>query len=233
MKKIVFATGNSNKVREIREIFKDSDTEIISLKEAGIPSDAVENGDTFADNAVIKAKAASGYTDMIVMADDSGLVIDALGGEPGIYSARYMGEDTSYRIKNAELIKRLEGVPAEKRTARFVCAIAALLPDGTTHIFEGKIEGRIGYGEAGEGGFGYDPIFFIPKEEAVKALMNIGISKENAIEKADAYAAQAIAAGASYKEMSGWISTAQLPPEAKNSISHRGRALFEARKGLK
>ena len=114
-------------------------------------------------NAVIKAKAVAALTDAIVLADDSGLEIDALNKEPGIYSARYMGEDTSYRIKNANLIERLEGVPEEKRTARFVCAIAAVLPDGELLTTLGTVEGRIGYEEKGENGFGYDPIFFLPE----------------------------------------------------------------------
>ena len=98
-----------------------------------------------------------------MLADDSGLEIDALGGEPGIYSARYLGEDTSYRVKNANLIERLAGVPEEKRTARFVCAIAAVLPDGRELVTKAAVEGRIGYEEKGEGGFGYDPIFYVPE----------------------------------------------------------------------
>ena len=129
-RKLVFATGNEGKMREIREILKDLDVEILSLKEAGVPADAEENGTTFEENALIKARAAAAHTDAIVLADDSGLEIDYLGGEPGVYSARYLGEDTSYRIKNQNLIDRLAGVPEEKRTARFVCVIAAVLPGG-------------------------------------------------------------------------------------------------------
>ena len=125
--------------------------------------DAEENGTTFEENALIKARAAAAHTDAIVMADDSGLEIDYLGGEPGVYSARYLGEDTSYRIKNQNLIDRLEGVPDEKRTARFVCVIAAVLPDGRTLTSRGTIEGIIGREERGGGGFGYDPIFFLPE----------------------------------------------------------------------
>ena len=162
-KKLVFATGNEGKMREIREILQDLDVEIFSLKEADIQMDAEENGATFEDNALIKAKAAAEHTDAIVLADDSGLEIDYLGGEPGVYSARYLGEDTSYRIKNQNLIDRLEGVPEEKRTARFVCVIAAVLPDGRTLTSRGTIEGVIGTEERGEGGFGYDPIFFLPE----------------------------------------------------------------------
>lgn len=163
MKKIIFATGNQDKMREIREILSDLDAEILSLKDAGIQADIVEDGTTFEENAEIKARAISEMTGEIVLADDSGLEIDYLNKEPGIYSARYMGEDTSYRIKNKNLIDRLEGVPDEQRTARFVCAIAAAFPDGTMKTVRGVMEGRIGYEERGENGFGYDPIFFLPE----------------------------------------------------------------------
>lgn len=164
MSKIVFATGNAGKMREIRAILADLNMEVLSMKEAGVTAEADENGTTFAENAVIKAKdIAAKVPGAIVMADDSGLVVDALNGEPGIYSARYLGEDTSYTIKNANIISRLDGVPVEKRTARFVCAIAAVLPDGRVLNTEGAIEGYIGYEERGEGGFGYDPIFMVPE----------------------------------------------------------------------
>ena len=131
MKKIIFATGNEGKMKEIREILSGLDAEVLSLRDAGIQAEIVEDGNTFEENAVIKAKAICSLTGEIVLADDSGLEIDYLNREPGIYSARYMGEDTSYKIKNASLIERLEGVPDERRTARFVCAIAAAFPDGT------------------------------------------------------------------------------------------------------
>lgn len=161
--RIVFATGNAGKMREIRMIMEDMGMEILSMKEIGIHPDIVEDGTTFTENAIIKAKAVAALTDAIVLADDSGLEIDALNKEPGIYSARYMGEDTSYRLKNANLIERLEGVPDEKRTARFVCAIAAVLPNGELLTTLGTVEGRIGYEEKGANGFGYDPIFFLPE----------------------------------------------------------------------
>lgn len=163
MRKIIFATGNAGKMKEIREILKDLDAEVLSMKEAGVEADIVEDGKTFEENAVIKAKTVCELTGEIALADDSGLEIDYLNKEPGIYSARYMGEDTSYRIKNANLIERLEGVPDGKRTARFVCAIAAAFPDGTVKTVRGTMEGRIGYEEAGENGFGYDPIFYLPE----------------------------------------------------------------------
>ena len=163
MKKIIFATGNAGKMKEIRDILSDLPVQVLSMKEAGVRADIVEDGKTFAENAVIKARAIMEMTGEVVLADDSGLEIDYLNKEPGIYSARYMGEDTSYRIKNANLIQRLEGVPDEKRTARFVCAIAAAFPDGTVKTTEGTIEGRIGYEEKGANGFGYDPIFYVPE----------------------------------------------------------------------
>ena len=161
MTKIIFATGNQDKMREIREIMADMDVEIQSMKEAGIQADIVEDGETFEDNARIKAQAIANNTDAIVLADDSGLEIDYLNKEPGVYSARYMGEDTSYTIKNQALLDRLSGVPKEKRTARFVCAIAAVLPDKEVLVTRQTMEGYIGNEPEGENGFGYDPIFYL------------------------------------------------------------------------
>lgn len=161
MKKIVFATGNKDKMREIREIMADVDVEVVSMKEAGISVDVEENGTTFEENAFIKARAIAEYTDAIVLADDSGLEIDYLDKAPGVYSARFMGEDTSYEIKNQALIDKLDGVPKEARTARFVCAIAAVLPDKSGLVVRENMEGYIGYHAEGENGFGYDPIFFL------------------------------------------------------------------------
>lgn len=168
MRKLIFATGNEGKMREVRKILsgltiKGEAVEILSMKEAGIEDDIVEDGADFTENAVIKAKAvACKQKDVIVLADDSGLEIDYLNKEPGIYSARYMGKDTSYHEKNANLIGRLSGVQDEKRTARFVCAIAAVLPGGEVFTETGVVEGRIGYEEKGSNGFGYDPIFYVP-----------------------------------------------------------------------
>ena len=150
-------------MKEIREILGREGLEILSQKEAGIVNDAEENGSTFEENALIKARAVAAETDALVLADDSGLEIDYLNGEPGIYSARYLGEDTPYAIKNQKLLERMQDVPEEKRTARFVCAIAAVLPDGRELTTRGTIEGIIGYEVRGEGGFGYDPIFFVPE----------------------------------------------------------------------
>ena len=171
MKKVIFATGNEGKMKEIREILGDLDIELLSLKDAGIHADIVEDGKTFEENAQIKAKAIRDLTGEIVLADDSGLEIDYLNKEPGIYSARYMGEDTSYHIKNAKLIERLEGVPDEKRTARFVCAIAAAFPDGSVKTVREAMEGRIGYEEAN--GFGYDPIFYLPEYGCTSAELSM------------------------------------------------------------
>ena len=184
--RIVFATGNAGKIKEIRMIMEDTGLEVVSMKDAGIKADIEENGKTYEENALIKARAVAAFTKDIVMADDSGLEIDALNKEPGIYSARYLGEDTPYSIKNANLIQRLSGVPDPERTARFVCAIAAVLPDGTVLHSYGTIEGIIGYEEQGENGFGYDPIFYLPQYGCT---------------------------------------TAQLEPEIKNELSHRGKAL--------
>ena len=160
-KQIIFATGNKDKMREIREIMADVDVDVISMKEAGVIVDVVEDGETFEENSLIKAKAIAEYTDAIVLADDSGLEIDYLDKAPGVYSARFMGEDTSYDIKNQALIDKLEGVPKEERTARFVCAIGAVLPNKETLVVRETMEGYIGYEIAGENGFGYDPIFYL------------------------------------------------------------------------
>ncbi|MGN0349646.1 MAG: XTP/dITP diphosphatase [Roseburia sp.] len=161
MRSIIFATGNEGKLREIRQIMADMDVEIRSMKEVGITTEVKEDGTTFEENAIIKAKAIAELTKEIVLADDSGLEIDYLNGEPGVYSARYMGEKTSYEIKNQAILDRLQGVAKEQRTARFVCVIAAVFPDGTVRIARGTIEGYIGEKPAGENGFGYDPIFYV------------------------------------------------------------------------
>lgn len=169
MSRIIFATGNAGKMKEIRSILADLGMEILSMKEAGVDIAIEEDGKTYEENALIKARAVAAVTGDIVLADDSGLEIDFLNQEPGVYSARYLGEDTPYSVKNANLISRLEGVPDEKRTARFVCAIAAVLPDGRELTTRAAIEGRIGYEEKGEGGFGYDPIFYVPELERTTA----------------------------------------------------------------
>ena len=160
---MIFATGNEGKLKEIRDILGDIGEEIISMKEAGIDIDIEENGTTFEENAIIKAKAIMERTGQLVLADDSGLEVDALNKEPGIYSARYLGRDTSYDVKNQNIIDRLEGVEGDDRSARFVCAIAAAFPDGEVIVTRGTIEGVIAHKPAGTNGFGFDPIVYVPE----------------------------------------------------------------------
>lgn len=204
---IIFATGNANKIREVREIVKDPDFTIQSMREAGFFADPEENGKSFEENAMIKAQAvadlvrrhapsspllsSSDGVVTYVLSDDSGLVIDALDGAPGIYSARYLGRDTDYNYKMHHILDLLRDVPDEKRTARFVAAVAVILPDGTSSVFRGTMEGRIGHKIAGKNGFGYDPFFFLPE----------------------------------YGKTS-----AEISPDEKNKISHRGKALRAALK---
>ena len=173
MDKIIFATGNEGKMKEVRMILEDLGLPVLSLKDAGITADVEENGTTFEENAQINAKAIMEMTGALVLADDSGLEVDALDKEPGIYSARYMGHDTSYHIKNQNIIDRLEGKVGEERSARFVCAIAAAFPDGRVLITRGTMEGQIGYEEKGENGFGYDPIFYLPEYQCYSAELSL------------------------------------------------------------
>ena len=194
MKKIIFATTNENKVREVRMMMDGLDVELCTMKEAGVDVDIVEDGTTFEENAIIKAKTIMEITGEIAIADDSGLEVDYLDGAPGIYSARFAGEDTSYDIKNRIFLDRLEGVPDEERTARFVCAVAAVFPDGSVDVVRETIEGRIAHESAGTHGFGYDPIFYLPEYGCT---------------------------------------TAQLSPEQKNEVSHRGKALCAIKRKLK
>lgn len=193
MKRLIFATGNQDKMREIKEIMSGLDYEIVSMKEAGIDTDIVEDGSTFRENALIKARAIHELCHELVLADDSGLEVDYMDKQPGVFSHRFGGEDTPYSVKNRMIMERLEGVPDEKRTARFVCAIAAVFPDGTEVVKEAAMEGIIAYQEAGANGFGYDPIFFLPEYGCTSA---------------------------------------ELTPEQKNAVSHRGKALRLMREEL-
>lgn len=161
MKKLIFATSNEGKMKEVRAILADTGYEILSMAEAGIEVDIEENGSTFEENAKIKAQAVHAVSHTLVLADDSGLEIDHLDKEPGVHSSRYMGEDTPYQVKNARLLERLEGVPEEQRTARFVCAVAAVFEDGHCETVREAMEGYIGYEPRGGNGFGYDPIFYV------------------------------------------------------------------------
>lgn len=191
---MIFATTNQGKIKEIKEILGDINEDIVSLKEAGIDVDIVENGKTFEENAIIKAKTIMEMTGQMVLADDSGLEVDAMDKQPGIYSARFMGKDTSYEVKNRAIIDNLKGLEGDKRSARFVCAIAAALPDGEVITTRGTIEGIISDEPKGENGFGYDPIVYVPEYG---------------------------------------MTTGEMSPELKNSISHRGKALMEMKKILK
>lgn len=183
---IIFATSNEGKMKEVRMILSDLGMEVLSLKDAGIQVDIVEDGKTFEENAIIKVNEIRPFTNGIILADDSGLEVDALDKKPGIYSARFMGEDTPYTVKNQAIIDAVKDVAEEKRTARFVCAIAAGMPDGSVVTTRGTIEGIIAHQPAGEGGFGYDPIVYVPELHKT---------------------------------------TAELTPEQKNEVSHRGKAL--------
>ena len=186
--RLIIATSNEDKVREINEILVGTGFEAVSMREAGLYTEIIEDGTTFEENAMKKASAvheAAGPEDY-VMADDSGLCIDALDGAPGIYSARFCGENSTYPEKFAKIFSMLEGVPEEKRTARFVCAIAVVKPDGSGFTVRGETEGVLHEKPAGNNGFGYDPIFYVPE---------FGMT------------------------------TAQMTPEQKHSISHRGRAI--------
>lgn len=176
--RIVFATGNEGKMREVRMILEDLKLPVLSTGEAGIHTDPEETGSTFEENALIKAKAAAKLLPGdIVLADDSGLEIDFLNKEPGIYSSRYLGEDTSYEIKNRKILERMDQVPKEQRQARFVCAIAAVLPDGRELVCRETMEGSIAYEIAGKNGFGYDPIFWL--EECGCTSAEISLEEKN------------------------------------------------------
>ena len=161
MKSIILASNNKDKVKEVKEILKGYD--IISMKEAGIDVDIEEHGTTFEENALIKARAIMKLTGQITMADDSGLEIDYLNKAPGVYSARFMGHDTSSDIKNKARIQKVEGVKGSDRSGRFVCAIAVCFPDGREIVKRGTMEGLIAEEIKGDNGFGYDPIVYLPE----------------------------------------------------------------------
>ena len=187
--RIVIATGNKDKVREINDLLEGTSFEAVSMREAGISCDIVEDADSFKGNALIKAQTVAKFTDDYVLADDSGLCIDALDGAPGIYSARFCGENSTYEEKFKKIFEMLEGVPEEKRTAHFTCAIAVVNPDKTSFTVEEYFHGVLHETPAGQNGFGYDPIFYVPEYG---------------------------------------MTSAQMSPELKNSMSHRGKALRKA-----
>ena len=193
MTKLIFATGNNNKLKEIREIMENTGFDIISSKDAGIELDVEETGTTFEENALIKARAVAKLSGNLTLSDDSGLEIDYMDKAPGIYSARFLGHDTDYDYKNNYILDKLKDVPKEKRTARYVCAVAAVWPDGREKVVRETFEGYIGFEQKGHNGFGYDPIFMVPEYEKTAA---------------------------------------EIGPEQKNAISHRGKALRKMREIL-
>jgi XTP/dITP diphosphohydrolase len=172
MRKVIFATSNEGKMKEIREILSGLDIELLSLKDAGLNPEIEENGITFEENAIIKAKTVMELTKEIVLADDSGLEVDYLNKAPGVYSARFMGENTSYDIKNQTIINQLENAKNEERSARFVCVIACAFPEGEVITRRATIEGEISYHICGRNGFGYDPIFYVPEYGCTTAEMS-------------------------------------------------------------
>lgn len=194
MKRIIFATTNENKVREVNMMMEDFDVELCTMKQAGVDVDIVEDGVTFEENAIIKAKTIMEITGEIAIADDSGLEVDYLDGAPGIYSARFLGEDTSYDIKNQYIIDKLKDAKGSERSARFVCAMAVAFTNGEILTCKGTIEGVIAYEQKGKNGFGYDPIVYVPEFE---------------------------------------MTTGEMSPQLKNSISHRGKALEQMKEILK
>lgn len=185
--RIVLASGNAGKLREFNAMLADLGIEFVRQSEFGV-QDADETGLTFVENALIKARNAAQHTGMPAMADDSGIVVDALGGAPGLYSARYSGEHGDDAANNTKLLQALQDVPDEKRTARFYCCIVYLrhAEDQLPIIAEASWEGRIMHSLSGANGFGYDPLFYVPTHNC---------------------------------------SSAELPPDEKNRISHRGQAL--------
>ncbi len=176
--KIIFATKNAGKMREIRSILGDS-FEVLSMTDAGLDPEIIEDGTTFAENALIKCRAIGRQEDAVVLADDSGLCIDAFDGGPGVYSARFLGEETDYEYKNGYILEKMKEVPEEKRGAYYACVIAALFPDGTECTTEARMEGRIAWEPAGDGGFGYDPIIFLPAFG--KTVAEISLKDKNKI----------------------------------------------------
>lgn len=190
-KTLIVATHNPGKLREFSRMMTPMGITVISPADTDLLKNVQENGETFAENALIKARAVFEKYGVPTMADDSGLCIDALGGRPGVYSARYLGEDTPYTVKNAAILKELDGVPEEQRTARFECAIALVTGRGE-HVFTGTFEGKIGYKPGGENGFGYDPIFYVGDISSAEmtdaqkdAVSHRGIALRALLEKID------------------------------------------------
>lgn len=178
--KLVIATKNKNKISEIRDIMRTiSGLEILSIADFGDIPDVVEDGTTFRENAQKKAAATAKYTGLAALSDDSGLMIDALHGEPGVFSARYGGAGLTDIDRNLLVLKKMENIPNDKRTARFICVIAIAMPNGTIHYAEGNCEGLIIHEQRGTEGFGYDPIFLLPYKN--KTMAELTLAEKNTI----------------------------------------------------
>jgi XTP/dITP diphosphohydrolase len=175
MSTILVATTNPGKVAEYRAILSDSGNQLLGLHEVGVDFEVYESGQTFEENARLKARAYADVSGLLTLADDSGLCVDALGGAPGIFSARY-GPDPASRIER--LLAEMAEVPDDRRTARFVCIIALAEPGGETHTFEGVCEGRIARRPKGTRGFGYDPIFYLPEYDQTMAELPLSLKNE-------------------------------------------------------
>lgn len=182
MRRIIIASNNAHKVEEISHMMKGLDHEFVTLHEAGIDSDPVEDADSFEGNARIKARAAFEKSGGVaVIADDSGLIVDALDGEPGVYSSRYAGKDATDAQNNELLLRNLNGVELKDRRARFVCTMCLIDESGDETICEGKVEGVIGFKEQGEGGFGYDPLFYPDEYEGKLSFSEVSAEEKNRI----------------------------------------------------
>ena len=175
-RRLLIATTNPHKVEEFRGLLAGLPFDLVSLTEVGVAADVEETGTTFAENAIIKAVAYSGMTGLPALADDSGLEIDALDGAPGLYSARWAGPEVTYAVRNRMIVEKLAELPAEKRGARYRCAIAiaAPAPRRLLGVVEGTLEGRIAEEPAGECGFGYDPILLVPEDGRTVGQMSAG-----------------------------------------------------------
>ncbi len=182
MRRIIIASNNAHKVEEISQMMKGLDHEFVTLREAGIDSDPVEDADSFEGNARIKARAAFEKSGGVaVIADDSGLIVDALDGEPGVYSSRYAGKDATDAQNNELLLRNLNDVELKDRRARFVCTMCLIDESGDEMICEGKVEGVIGFKEQGEGGFGYDPLFYPDEYEGKLSFSEVSAEEKNRI----------------------------------------------------
>jgi XTP/dITP diphosphohydrolase len=176
---IIVATKNRGKAREIRRELKDAGLKILSLNDFSDVPEIKEDGKSFEENALKKARFFSNYFGKPAVADDSGLEVNALGGLPGIYSARYAGQGANDREKNQKLLKEMEGIPVSRRGAKFRCVMALVAPEGEERVVEGTCRGRIGFKEVGRKGFGYDPLFFLP--EYGKTMAQLTVEEKNRI----------------------------------------------------